>query len=51
MSPKKTKVIGKYTIEEYYWAGKSVVYVNNRLQDFFTFDMAVSHYKELNNAK
>jgi hypothetical protein len=29
MSPERRKIIGKDKIEEYYWAGKVVCYVNN----------------------
>lgn len=31
MSPNRVEIIGKKKIEEYYWAGRYVVYVNNQL--------------------
>jgi hypothetical protein len=31
MTPERTKVIDDTKIEEFYWAGKMVVYVNNQL--------------------
>lgn len=33
MSPDRKKVINGQRIEEFYWAGKFVVYVNNRASD------------------
>lgn len=33
MSPDRKKIIGNVKIEEYYWAGKIVVYVDNHLSD------------------
>ena len=41
MSPNKQIVIGETKIEQYYWNGKSTVYVNNRLFGW-TFDEAVT---------
>jgi hypothetical protein len=31
MSPERSKVVGDQKIEEFYWAGKMVVYINNWL--------------------
>lgn len=33
MKPEREKKIGRNLIEEYYWAGKWVVYVNNKRYD------------------
>jgi len=33
MNPSRKKVIGTNKVEEYYWAGEMVVYVNNYLVD------------------
>ena len=30
MSPDRKKIIGSVVVEEFYWAGRQVVYVNNR---------------------
>jgi len=40
MNPERTKTINGTTIEEYYWAGKFVVYINNKLSDY-TFEQAI----------
>jgi len=33
MTPDRKEVINTNKIEEYYWAGKTIVYVNNHLVD------------------
>ena len=33
MTPERKKMIGWNKVEEYYWSGKMVVYVNNRLTE------------------
>ena len=33
MSPDRKKIIGSVVVEEFYWAGRQVVYVNNRLSE------------------
>lgn len=40
MIPERTKKINGNIIEEYYWAGELVVYINNRLSNY-TFEQAV----------
>ncbi len=43
MSPERKRVINGNLIEEYYWAGKIVVYVNHALSEY-TFEEAVRNY-------
>jgi hypothetical protein len=38
MTPERKKIIGGYKIEEYYWNGKMVVYIDNQACDDQTFD-------------
>ena len=45
MRAERTKVINGNTVEEYYWAGKLVVYINNRLSNF-TFEQAIKALEE-----
>lgn len=40
MKPDREKRVGRNLIEEYYWAGKWVVYVNNKRYDG-TYEEAV----------
>lgn len=40
MSPERKAIIGEHKVEEYYWAGKMVVYVDNHLVNTETFDEA-----------
>lgn len=39
MSPDRVKVIDDHKVEEFYWAGKMVVYIDNQLTDE-TFERA-----------
>lgn len=39
MSPDRVKIIDDQRIEEFYWAGRMVVYIDNKLTDE-TFDQA-----------
>lgn len=41
MSPERKAKIGGHTVEEFWWAGKRVVYIDNRLTDE-TFEAAVA---------
>lgn len=41
MSPDRVKIIDGNRVEEFYWAGKMVVYINNRATDE-TFEKACS---------
>lgn len=45
MQPDRRKIIGEHKIEEYYWAGKKVVYIDNRLTEQ-PFDKACEELKE-----
>ena len=45
MSPDRVKVIGSQKVEEFYWAGRQVVYVDNCLSKD-TFDEACSKLEE-----
>lgn len=40
MNLERFKIINGIKIEEYYWAGRYVVYINNKLSDY-TFKQAV----------
>jgi hypothetical protein len=42
MRPKRQKIIGDLKIEEFYWAGSYVTYVNNHLQPDKTFEQVCS---------
>ncbi len=42
MKPERTKRIGGFVIEEFYWAGKFKVYVNDELTRD-TFEAACNH--------
>ena len=39
MNPERTKKIGPHTVEEFYWNGKMVVYVDNKTTEE-TFELA-----------
>ena len=39
MQPERTKNIGQYTVEEFYWNGKMVVYIDNKTTKE-TFELA-----------
>lgn len=41
MSPERRKIIGNRKVEEYWWAGRLVTYVDNHLSQH-SFDEAVS---------
>lgn len=45
MNPSRVKVINKHLIEEYYWAGDYVCYVDHVLQTGKSFDQVVSEYE------
>jgi hypothetical protein len=40
MSPDKRQTVNGHKVEQYYWAGKNVVYIDNRLFDG-SFDEAI----------
>lgn len=40
MKPERSKTIGCHTIEEFYWSGKLVVYVDNERVDGVSFEDA-----------
>ena len=44
MSPNRAKVINHFKIEEFYWNGRFVVYINNSKTDM-NFEEAVKYYK------
>jgi hypothetical protein len=46
MSPERTAQVGSYFIEEYYWHGDFVVYVNNTSSDY-EFDEAIAYYRSI----
>ena len=46
MGPERKIQIGKYKIEEFYWNGRFVVYVNNHKVDM-TYEQAVDYYSQL----
>lgn len=46
MTSNRMEQIGEYKIEEIYWNGLHIVYVNNRLIGL-TFEEACKAYKEL----
>ena len=46
MTPDKKKIINGQKVEQYYWAGKNVVYVDNVLQENQTFDEVCTELKE-----
>ena len=55
MRPDDKMIINGHKVEEYYWAGKKVVYINNRLTEK-TFDDACKdlrkeQVKEMTNGK
>lgn len=43
MSPNKAKTINHFKIEEFYWNGRFIVYVNNHKSDM-TFEEALKFY-------
>ena len=45
MSPDRVKIVGNQKVEEFYWVGRHVVYVDNRLSKD-TFDEACSKLEE-----
>ena len=62
MSPHRQQIINGRKIEEYYWAGEMVVYIDNHVfteldytktnESFSTlFDMAISYVEQLENRK
>ena len=42
MSPNKRETVNGCKIEQYYWSGKNVVYIDNQAFDG-TFDEAIEH--------
>lgn len=44
MNPERSKKVGKHTIEEFYWAGEWVVYVDNRSSDL-SYEDACKKYE------
>ena len=50
MGPERKIKVGKYKIEEFYWAGKWVVYVDDKKTDM-TYEQAVDYYSELEKVK
>ena len=46
MGPERKIQIGKYKIEEFYWNGRFVVYVDNHKVDM-TYEQAVDYYSQL----
>ena len=48
MTPDRKEIIGDNKVEQYYWAGEIVVYVNNYLTKE-TFDEAVEKIKKAND--
>lgn len=46
MTPDRVKKVGKHIIEEFYWAGKMVVYVDNRLTQQ-SFESACKSHEEM----
>lgn len=47
MSPDRETIVNGNKIQEYYWARKIVVYVNNRLYEK-TYEEAIKEYSENN---
>jgi len=45
MTPERKEIIGSHKVEEYYWAGKKVVYIDNKATEE-TFDEARERLKE-----
>lgn len=45
MTPDRRTIVNGKKVEEYYWAGKMVVYIDNHAIDM-TFEEAVAHLKQ-----
>lgn len=45
MRPDDKMIINGHKVEEYYWAGRKVVYINNRLTEK-TFDEACGYLRK-----
>jgi hypothetical protein len=50
MTPQRKTTIGIYKIEEYYWNGKMVVYVNNKLTEK-TYEEVIQYIEDLSTCK
>ena len=50
MSPDKRKTIKGHKIEQYYWSGKDVVYVDNKLTDKKYDNITVDNVDEIHKA-
>ena len=50
MGPERKIKIGKYLIEEFYWNGRFVVYINNYKVEM-TYEQAVDYYSQLEGMK
>jgi len=48
MSPERREMINGVKVEEYYWNGKMVVYVDNRANDDQTFDEVCGELRKSN---
>lgn len=46
MTPRRKEQIDRYLVEEFYWNGKYVVYVNNRKTEE-SFDITVEGIKDM----
>ena len=46
MTPHKTKSINGHKVEQFYWAGRMVVYVDNHLQKDQTFEEVCADLEE-----
>jgi len=50
MQPNRSVIVNGHSIEEYYWGGKFVIYIDNKIS-IYSFQEAIDIYSVMDNYK